>query len=276
MRGTLLPAMVSIFIFAQLSPAGAAESSYSVAEKYFLEGNYNSAISKSEELIDSGSGRKDELYYLKGLSELKVNEFSDARTSFNHIISNYPWSKKVFDARLGLGDSYLLEGDSRKAMGIYNTMIEMYPTDKNIAVVYSRLSASSAKMGARNKADSYYAMVRTKAPLSFEARSQPAVNPPPQIIPAGRPALSSVADAEKGRYSVQVGSFKNRRNADRLAGKLAARGYKSYVEIPVLSGDKFYRVKTGKFASKEEASGMAAKLESDGYRVKVCTDTACQ
>lgn len=269
MRGTLLTAVVSIFVVTQLSLAGASESGSSVVEKYFLEGNYNSAISKSAELIESGSGRKDELYYLKGLSQLKVNKFSDARASFNYIISNYSWSKKVFDARLGLGDSYLLEGDSAKAIVIYNDMIEKYPADKNIAIVYSRLSASYAKTGARNRADSYYAMAKAKAPLSFEAKSAPVVNPQAQI-PAGHAAISSGAGVEKGEYSVQVGSFKSKRNADKMAKRLAARGYESYVEISASAGDKYYRVKVGKLASKEESSKIASRLESDGYRIKIC------
>lgn len=279
MKGTLLPALVSIIIFAQLSPVSGSESGYAAAEKYFLEGNYKSAISKSDELIDSGSGRKDELYYLKGLSELKVNKFSAARASFNHIISNYSWSKKVFDARLGLGDSYFLEGNSAKAAGIYDDMIERYPTDKNIAIVYSRLSAIYAGTGARNKADSYHAMVKSKAPHSFEAKSAPVANPKPQSqgpAPAGLAAIFSGSEAKKNGYSVQAGSFKSKRNADRLARKLAAHGYKSYVEISVSAGDKFYRVKVGKLVSKEEASRIASRLESDGYLAKICTDTACQ
>ena len=271
LRGILLPALVSIFIFVQLSPVDASESGYSLAEKYFLEGNYNSAISKSGELIESGSGRKDELYYLKGLSELKVNKFSDARASFNYIISNYSWSKKVFDARLGLGDSYLLEGDTAKAASVYNGMIEKYPSDKNIAIVYSRLSSVYARTGARNKADSYHAMAKAKAPLSFEVKSAPAVSPQPQV-PASHAAISSGIGIEKGEYSIQVGSFKNKRNADKLAKKLAARGYESYVETSVSAGDKYYRVKVGRLASKDEASKMASRLESDGYRINICND----
>ncbi|MCX5678020.1 MAG: SPOR domain-containing protein [Candidatus Omnitrophica bacterium] len=284
MRKVSLSVLVSVFITAQ--PLFAASSaSFSVVEKYFLEGKYNSVISESEELINSGSGRKDELYYLKGLSELKANKFSDARASFNYIISHYSWSKKVFDARLGVGDSYFLEGNNTKALNVYNEIADNYPSDKNIAIVYSRLSSCYAKMGLRDKADSYHAMVRTKAPLSFEAKSAPAVSSPLQNITAcptaqepmlGRRARKAPSPySGPGIHSVQVGSFKNKRNADKLVKRLSARGYESYVTIPVFSSDKFYRVKVGKFASKDEASRMASKLESDGYRTSLCTDDTC-
>jgi len=272
MRKMLLAVSISIFILAQSSFA-ASPASFSVIEKYFLEGKYNAVISESEELISSGSGRKDELYYIKGLSELKANRFSDARTSFNHIISNYSWSKKAFDARLGLGDSYFLQGDNTGALNVYNDMAGRYPSDKNISIVYNRLSLCYARMGIRAKADSYYGMVKEKAPLSFEARSTPAISAPSQAS-TGRNAASS--DAGTGKYSVQVGSFKNKRNADRLARKLAAHGHESYVEIPVFSRDKFYRVKVGKFSSKGDASKTASKLESEGYHIKVCIDSACE
>jgi len=128
-------------------------------------------------------------------------------------------------------------------------------------------------MGARDKADSYYAMVRTKAPLSFEAKLAPAVSSSAQI-PAARKTPSP--DRGTGTYSVQVGSFKNKRNADKLAKRLASRGYESYVAIPVFSSDKFYRVKVGKFGSRDEASRTASRLESKGYRTSICADDTCE
>lgn len=272
MKKVSLSVLASVLIAAQSSFA-ASTASFSAAERYFLEGKYDAAISESEKLIASGSGRKDELYYLKGLSELKANKLGAARASFNHIISDYPWSKKAFDARLGLGDSYFLEGDNTKALNTYNEIVDNYPSDKNIAIVYGRLSSCYARMGLRDKADSYHAMVKAKAPFSFEARLAPAAGSSPQNTIVRKTPLP---DKGSGTISVQVGSFKNKRNADKLARKLSARGYESYVAIPVFSSDKFYRVRVGKFASKDEASGTASRLESDGYRTSICTDDMCE
>lgn len=272
MKRILLPVLAAYFIFAQSLYASSGPS-FSVIEKLFLEGKYSVVISEADALIRSGSGKKDELCYLKGLSELKTNKLAAARTSFNRIISDYSWSKKVFDARLGIGDSYMLEGDNAKALGVYNDIIERYPSNDNIAVVYARLSSCYAGLGANDKAYSCYEMVRKKAPLSFEAKTAPVVKTYPKDT-----ALRSASQPKSGMgiYSVQVGSFKSKRNADRLARKLSARGYKSYVAIPVLSSDKFYRVRVGNLASKDEASKAASTLESDGYRVKICADDVCE
>ena len=240
MRKTSLAAITLLCLFAQLSFADSARTGIATIEKHFLEGNYNAVISESSALIDSGRGKKDELYYLKGLSELKSNKFSAARDSFNYIISKCSWSKKVFDAHLGIGDSYMLEGNNPKALSAYNDMVIKYDKDKNISIVYGRLSLCRSNQQNQIK--------RSPNPTS----------------------------AEKGRISVQVGSFKDKRNADKLAKKLAARGYESHVSIPVSSDDNYYRVKVGSFNSKPEAQKLESKLRSDGYRTKVCTDNVCE
>lgn len=270
MRKIFLVAIIVIFIITQASFA-ASRANLSRIERLFLEGKYDTVVSESDTLIDSGSGNKDELYYLKGLSELKTKRFSSARVSFNQIIVKYRWSKKAFDAHLGLGDSYLLEGDNAKSLDVYNEMVSRYPSDKNIAIVYSRLSSCYAGMGLREKADLYADMAKKKAPLSFEAKSTPVVNPVPKA------SISSVSfGAGTGGYSVQIGSFKNKKNADKLAQKLAACGYVSYVAVSVSPGDKFYRVKIGKVGSKNEASKLASRLRSEGYGAKICADAICE
>lgn len=272
MRKILLFVLAAYFIFAQ-SLYASSGSSLSILEKLFLEGKYSVVIAEADALIKSGSGKNDELYYLKGLSELKTNKLAAARTSFNRIISDHSRSKKAFDARIGIGDSYMLEGDNAKALSAYNDVIERYPSNDNIAIVYARLSSCYAGMGVNDKAYSCYEMVRKKAPLSFEAKIAPAVKAASKdtvAVSIPRPK------ADIGIYSVQVGSFKSKRNADRLSRKLSSRGYRSYVAIPVLSSDKFYRVRVGNLASKAEASKVASALESDGYRIKVCADDVCE
>jgi DedD protein len=116
-------------------------------------------------------------------------------------------------------------------------------------------------------------MVRKAAPLGFEAKSSPVVNTPPQNIVTNNAPVSKTGPF---KYSVQAGSFKDKRNADKLAKKLAGQGYQSYVEMPASSRDKFYRVKVGSFVSKDEALKMASKLKTDGHRIKICTDDVCE
>ncbi|MDD5136240.1 MAG: SPOR domain-containing protein, partial [Candidatus Omnitrophica bacterium] len=159
-----------------------------------------------------------------------------------------PKSPRMFDAHIGLGDSYLLEGNVEEAVKIYNGTKERFPSDKNITVVDSRLNDCLKKTG-------------------FPVRN-PVILPPPVPQPQAEQAET------EGRISVQIGCFKNRRNADRLSGKLTRIGYESYVELPFASGDNLYRVKVGRLKSKEEAENLAAILKKEGYRTKVCDESA--
>lgn len=226
--------------------AAPSEPDMVTAEKYFLEGKYENTVHESQRLIDERARQRYEVYYLKGLSELKLNRFQDARKSFEVIVNKYGKSKRAFDAYLGIGDSYVLEGNSVAAIGIYNEILKKYPNDKNIAIVKERLVQCNTKQCS-----------------------------PDQIAGSNNDLkMKEIPRSEsKGYASVQVGSFKNRRNADSLSKKLSARGYKSYVELPVASNDRHYRVKVGRFDSKDEAESLAAKLNREGYRTKICDET---
>lgn len=281
MRKLLFAVLLSFFICIQSSQA-ASRMNFAGVEKLFLEGKYDAVITQSDVLIKSGAARKDEIYYMKALSQLKLNRFADARASFEYIISNYRWSKNLFDVYMGLGDSHLLEGQASKALGVYNEMASKFPSDKNIAIVYSRMSSCYAKMGLSDKANYYANMAKREAPLSFEANSTPVAVKSVQEttrVSGTRPVhvqASSAVISGPGVYSVQVGSFKSKRNADKLCNKLSACGYESYIEIPVDSIDKLYRVKVGKLGSKEESERLAARLRASGYRTKTCTGDVCE
>lgn len=230
--------LIMILIISFFSSIACADSEISILEKYFLEGRYEKAVSAAHRLIESRSRQRYEVYYLLGLSELKLNRFVEARQSFQDIIDKYPGSPRLFDAYVGIGDSYFLEGRTNSAVRTYNAILGRFPDDKNIAIVRSRISECSAKTSPQGK---------------------PVVAP--RDIPRG----------EASSYiSVQVGSFKNSRNAERVADKLSSAGFESFVEIPVGSADRLYRVKVGKLQSKESAETLAAKLRAKGYRTKIC------
>lgn len=232
-------AIIIIFIIGLFGPASYAGDEIAVLEKSFLEGKYEKAVLVAQDLIDSRSRQRYEVYYLKGLSEMKLNRFADARASFQDIIDKYPRTSRVFDARVGIGDSYLLEGKKDNAIRIYKEIMEKFPEDKNIAIVKSRLD--------KNAVNTEIAQEKTVV----QARD----------IPRG----------ESGGFtSIQVGSFKNSRNAEKLSQKLSSQGFESFVEIPANSGDKLYRVKVGRLQSAQSAEALASRLRVKGYKTKIC------
>jgi len=237
------------------------------AEKTFMEGRYEKAAEETKGLIDARSNRRDELYYLKGLSELKINRFKEAREDFESIISKFSGSKRNFDAHLGIGDAYFLEGNTGEALKNYNGILNKFPNNKNLTAVYYRLGNCYGKTGLADKANECFEKVK-RARLSFESRM------PPEYKMTQ--ALPPKAKGEKGNFSIQAGYFKSRRNADRLSRKLSAKGYEARVEISIDSRETFYRTKVGRYKSRYEAESAASALKKAGYSTRVCADDVCQ
>jgi len=69
-------------------------------------------------------------------------------------------------------------------------------------------------------------------------------------------------------FSVQVGCFGNKTNAEKLRVKLINKGYQAY--ILQLPGDKLYRVRVGKLSSRSDAGSLERRLKAAGYSTKVC------
>jgi cell division septation protein DedD len=265
-------------------------------EKLFLEGRYERAAAEAAGLIDAKSSRRDELYYLKGLSELKSNRTARARETFEALIEKYPQSKRALDARIAMGDSYFIEGDADRAVKAYNDVLERYAGGEHKTAVYYKLGTCYSSMGAKDKARDYFEKAKAASPLSFEARMAPDVGAvtvkaqekpivkanftpakasalPPKAAVKTESATGIVKPAAvetKKYFSVQVGSFNSRKNAERLNRKLSAKGYKSRMEIPIGGTDRMYRVKIGRFSSRPEAEAAAAALKEDGYKTKIC------
>jgi len=81
------------------------------------------------------------------------------------------------------------------------------------------------------------------------------LNPPaPAPTPAPKPSVKVI-------YRVQVGAFKVRQNAVKLAKKLNDAGYKTVIKTE----NGYAKVQTGAFAVKANADKMLAELKAKGY-----------
>ncbi len=79
-----------------------------------------------------------------------------------------------------------------------------------------------------------------------------------------KPVGSAKASSTKSTYTVQVGAFRQRREADIKADALKAKGYDFVVKTPA-SADGLFLVQVGVFNSKPEAVAMEKKLMKDGF-----------
>lgn len=74
-------------------------------------------------------------------------------------------------------------------------------------------------------------------------------------------------DSDAVFYRVQVGAFRDRKNADNLNYELEAKGYPSFI----MAGDGLYRVQVGAFRQLDNAVAMEQRLRRDGYNTILTT-----
>ena len=98
--------------------------------------------------------------------------------------------------------------------------------------------------------------------------------------PSSRPAKSqSKATDNKtlakvsstGMWAVQLGSFSNQANAERLAADLRKQGYAAFLSQLQTGSGALHRVRIGPQSNRDSAEAIAAKLTSAGHKGQVVT-----
>ncbi len=84
---------------------------------------------------------------------------------------------------------------------------------------------------------------------------------------AGKAADVSPATA----YTVQVGAFRKREDAEKRAEMLKTKGYAYTIESPSDPAQSLYHIKVGKFNSRADAVATALRLKRDGFSTFIKT-----
>jgi DedD protein len=84
----------------------------------------------------------------------------------------------------------------------------------------------------------------------------------PDVKPAAKPEVP--APVPKGAFAVQLGSFGDKGNADRLVRDMTAKGFNAFV-APIKSDNRMlYRVRVGPARDRASAEALAAQLKRMG------------
>lgn len=110
-------------------------------------------------------------------------------------------------------------------------------------------------------------------PVAKPARAAPSLLDAPRAdaaVPAAptAPAPAKAPEpprADGARYTVQVGSYNVRAQADALRARLAAAGHDAYVAEGEAGGVTRYRVRIGAFVAADDARQAAAQLASEAH-----------
>ncbi len=96
----------------------------------------------------------------------------------------------------------------------------------------------------------------TKTP---EKAAKPAVKKKP---PASTQKVQKKAKSKRprGKWSVQVNAYAEKRDAKRLVKKLTGKGYDAYVVSTNIKGRIWYRVRVGRLATRQEARNLQRTL----------------
>lgn len=89
--------------------------------------------------------------------------------------------------------------------------------------------------------------------------------------PADPPARPAAADAQNatGGWVVQLGSFRDRDNADRQAARVTTYGFEPAVTVFTAGGQSMYRVRVGPYDSRGRADETASTLAANGFVAQV-------
>jgi DedD protein len=99
-----------------------------------------------------------------------------------------------------------------------------------------------------------------------KAEEEPVKEPPadkPTAAPPPAPA------SESGLWAVQLGSFSNRDNAEKLAAGLRADGYAAFLSKLNTASGELHRVRIGPQKDRDAAEGVARTLASAGHTGQV-------
>jgi cell division protein FtsN len=93
------------------------------------------------------------------------------------------------------------------------------------------------------------------------APPQPAAAPTAAAQPAPPPPAAAATPGSS--WSVQVGVFKTRQQADTVQRDLRASGFEAYVTPAAAEGETRYRVRVGTFAVKSDAQRVADRVRAE-------------
>ena len=100
-----------------------------------------------------------------------------------------------------------------------------------------------------------------------ETTPEPVVAKPEPEQPAKQ--MPSAAPSTTGMWAVQLGSFGNKENAERLAADLRKQGFAAFLSQLSTSSGQLHRVRIGPQKDRESAEAMAERLAKAGHKGKV-------
>jgi len=140
------------------------------------------------------------------------------------------------------------------------------PAEAASASAEAALAEAAPAKAAREPADAP-ANAQSRDSERTERTERAAVAPAPPSAPR-----AAAPDPEPaGAWVVQLGSFGEEANAERLASRVGTYGYRALVSDLRAGGRVMHRVRVGPHATRDEAEAVASSLSAHGFVAQVVT-----
>ena len=112
-------------------------------------------------------------------------------------------------------------------------------------------------------------------PVKPESKPEPEPETTPEPEPKPEPAKPAAkqpapaGDSPTGMWAVQLGTFGNQQNAERLAADLRKQGFAAFLSQLSTGSGELHRVRIGPQKDRESAEAMAERLARAGHKGQV-------
>lgn len=279
MQAFLQPAIdTSIKLYQDLigkysSSEWAARSHFQLGQCYYLQGEYDRALDYYGKIIVSYP--ENEVYwparYWKCKSLIAKGDYEEAMKALRSLDESAAEKIGRDMILMAVGNCYLGMKDYEHAEATYRSLIESIPDSQRVPSAYLLLAKSLQNLGKLEGAKELYQKVTKGYRQSIEAQqaqryldalssTQPEVTKAKPTVPKTTTVAQKPAAKPASYFTIQVGAFSIKRNADSLANKLGRKGYSVSVIPPVSGKSRLYKVVIGKYKTRNGALRAAQRL----------------
>jgi len=251
--------------FLSLHPqhAWADQVLYGVAQYNFALGYYLTAAKDYQKLLGSypQSDLGAEALFWLASSKLAIGAADSADHYFRHLLETHGQSPMAIWSKLGRADASYMAQDFSQAKSRCRIFLDENPNSPLVPVALFRMAESQDALGERAEAT-----VMLQKLVNDYATTYQASQAQRKLTEWGwtdHKKAASEIEIQPGRYTVQVGAFSKRANANNLEAQLSSWGYR--VEVVKRAGQHrtLYLVWAGSYDSREEAVREGQALEND-------------
>ncbi|MGI9220687.1 MAG: SPOR domain-containing protein [Woeseiaceae bacterium] len=102
-----------------------------------------------------------------------------------------------------------------------------------------------------------------------EAETEPEKENEPEVAPTQTPATTPAETSATGMWAVQLGSFGDQANANKLAADLRKQNFTAFLSKLSTGSGELHRVRIGPLKDRESAEAVAEQLSTAGHKGQV-------